>query len=124
MFNLERTERFIIAFLIASLLVGIGYSYYNRNRPVESVDIEKFTIDNPVRDELLDANTGQGAIINVNKADIDELVKLRGIGGVLARRIIEYRDLNGPFQSSEQIMKVKGIGPVLYEKISDSITAE
>ena len=48
--------------------------------------------------------------LNINTATADELMTLDGIGEVLAHRIIEYRDLHGPFQSESDLLNVSGIG--------------
>jgi len=60
--------------------------------------------------------------ININTATVDQLKTLNGIGDVIAARIIEYREANGPFKVPEDIMKVKGIGDKKFEKIKDIIT--
>ena len=61
-------------------------------------------------------------MININTATQEELETLSGIGPVTARKIIEYRESNGPFTAIEEIQKVSGIGPVTFEKIKDFIT--
>lgn len=60
--------------------------------------------------------------ININTADVSDMEKLPGIGPVLARRIVEFREKEGSFKRPEDIMKVSGIGPKIYEGIKDSIT--
>lgn len=60
-------------------------------------------------------------VININKADKDELIELPGIGPKLAERILEYRKENGPFTKKEDIIEVKGIGLKKFEKIKDMI---
>ena len=70
------------------------------------------------------ANFTQGSLININTADEKELQKIRGVGPVIARRIIEYRTNNGAFHSIEEIKKVKGIGDKTFEKMKDSITVQ
>ncbi len=55
--------------------------------------------------------------INVNDADIDMLMSLPGIGEKTAQQIGIYRDANGPFKSVDDLLKVKGIGPKVLEKI-------
>ena len=59
--------------------------------------------------------------IDINKATLQELVQLKGIGKTYAERIIEYREKNGKFEKVEDIMKVKGIGQKKFEAIKDLI---
>ncbi len=65
--------------------------------------------------------TGNGKV-NINTADKAQLMTLKGIGEARAADIISYRDLNGPFKSVEDIMKVPGIKNAAFEKIKDDIT--
>ena len=62
--------------------------------------------------------------VNINKAGMDELVALPYIGEVKARAIMEYRDMHGPFNSLEDLLNVKGIGPKTLERIRDYIVFE
>ncbi|WP_322786105.1 helix-hairpin-helix domain-containing protein [Caldanaerobius polysaccharolyticus] len=62
--------------------------------------------------------------ININTASLQELDTLPGIGPVIAQRIIDYRNQNGPFKSIEEIKNVSRIGDKLYEQIKDKITAQ
>lgn len=60
--------------------------------------------------------------VNINTASQEELESLPGIGPALAKQIIAYRTVNGPFKSIEDILDVPGIGPKTFEKIKDLIT--
>jgi competence protein ComEA len=74
---------------------------------------------------LADDNTepaSQGALVNLNTASAAELDGLPGIGPAILQRIEEYRTTNGPFQSVEDLRKVKGIGPALFAKIAPLVT--
>lgn len=59
--------------------------------------------------------------ININKASVEELTKLPGIGEKTAKKIVEYRQKYGGFKKIEDIMKIERIGPKLFEKIQDYI---
>ena len=61
------------------------------------------------------------AKVNINIANINELESLQGIGKAKAELIIEYRKQH-KFKKIEDIMKVKGIGKKLFEKIKDEIS--
>ena len=61
-------------------------------------------------------------LININFASQSELESLPGIGPTTAQKIIQYREQNGPFVATEDIINVSGIGPGTYERIKDLIT--
>ncbi|SRR6056297_1132610 len=60
-------------------------------------------------------------MININKATIEDLMKIKGIGKSKAENIVEYRKKNGFLKSKEQLKKVKGIGNSIFKKVSDKI---
>ena len=76
------------------------------------------------QDEAVKTNKTLASLqqVNINEADADTLASLKGIGKDRALKIIEYREQNGPFQKPEDIMKVKGIGPKIFEQNKDFIT--
>ena len=59
----------------------------------------------------------QTELIDLNTATASELTALPGIGEVLAARIVEHRNANGPFVRLDQLMAIQGIGPITYERI-------
>jgi len=63
------------------------------------------------------AETASGNQVNINTASEEELQTVPGIGKVLSKRIVEFRDEHGPFRKVEDIMKVRGIGEKSFEKI-------
>lgn len=74
--------------------------------------------------EYVEAVTETTAIafpIDINSADSDLLTALPGIGPTLAKRIIDYRTVNGPFERPEELLNVEGIGPGTLESILDCI---
>jgi competence protein ComEA len=66
----------------------------------------------------------EGEKININQASVQEIAELKGIGMSYAERIVQYRKDNGPFQSPEDIVKVRGIGPKALEANKDRITVK
>jgi len=115
MFNLEKRERFIILFLIATFLAGLSIMLYRKSNPIIDVKIRAFDYAH---------SSGTIKKININEADETTLAGLPGVGKSLALRIIEYRVSKGDFRYIEEIKKVKGIKDNLFEKIKDNITIE
>jgi len=62
--------------------------------------------------------------INLNKATVEELIQLKGIGQKYAERIVEFREKNGLFKKAEDIMNVPGIGPKIFDSNKDLIVVE
>lgn len=63
-----------------------------------------------------------GGLVYVNRATLDELIALPGIGPVLGQRILDYRAANGFFNSLDDLDQVSGIGPSLLERLRDLIS--
>jgi len=60
--------------------------------------------------------------IDLNTATLEQLQALPGIGPVLAKRIVSYREENGPFSAAGDLMLVEGIGEKRMEEILDLIS--
>ena len=56
--------------------------------------------------------------IDINRADAAALIRLPGIGPVIASRIVAARDRSGPFPSIDALESVPGIGPRSIERIA------
>lgn len=61
--------------------------------------------------------------INLNKADIDQLCTLPGIGPRVAARIIQQREAM-PFSTPEELTSVPGISPAVYARLAHRVTVE
>ncbi len=55
--------------------------------------------------------------ININDANVSVLDSLPGIGPVMSKKIIDWRQMNGGFKSISELKKVKGIGDAKYREI-------
>lgn len=60
--------------------------------------------------------------LNINTASAEELTFLPGIGEVMARRIVDWRDANGPYEALTDLLEVEGIGEHRLEQILPYIT--
>ena len=62
--------------------------------------------------------------ININTASGEELEKLPHVGETLARRIIEFRETNGPFRRPEHLLLVEGISEKRFREIRPLVKIE
>ncbi|MBR4719071.1 MAG: ComEA family DNA-binding protein [Lachnospiraceae bacterium] len=76
--------------------------------------------DQGLYDDATAAGSGSTKV-NINTADISQLMTLPGIGEAKAALIIEYRNDCGRFDSIEDIMKINGIKEGMFNKIRDKI---
>lgn len=84
----------------------------------------------PVRGQAMAdpaAGVGQTATdgkVSLNNATVDQLDKLDGIGPVLAKRIVQYRESRGRFTKIEQLQNVEGIGVKKLALLKDKISLD
>jgi competence ComEA-like helix-hairpin-helix protein len=66
----------------------------------------------------------QNSKININTAEAAELELIKGVGAILGKCIVEYREDNGPFKSLDDLVKVGGVGRKKLSAIRDQICIE
>lgn len=99
---------------------GVELSQINLARKV--VDGEQiFLGDKPIELRSTNSKNYRGTIY-VNRATVSQFDSLIGVGPVIAKRIIEYREKNGPFVDIADLQKVAGIGPKSFEKIKNRLS--
>jgi len=116
LFILNKYERLAASFLVLSLLIAFIFIIHKNSRPPVT-----FTVD------LFDTDIESGiasSTVNINTADVNELIGLKGIGKSMANAIIRYRETHGLFLSIDEIKKVNGIGEKTFENIKDGIAVE
>ena len=59
--------------------------------------------------------------VNINQASADQLTALRGVGPATAKRILDFRQKNGPFKKVEDLLAVRGIGEKTLERMKSQI---
>jgi len=62
--------------------------------------------------------------ININTATAADFDRLDGIGPVLSRRMVEYREQHGPYKSVDELDNVSGIGPKRLAAIRERCTVD
>jgi len=106
------------------LVAGVVFSLYKRNsRPVSpafllsalEVPSTNFA-GRPVKNQ-----NPVFAPVDLNRAGAEELERLPGLGPVLARCILEYREKKGNFKTVQELLRVPGIGPKKLAQISAKV---
>ena len=108
--------------MIAIVLIFCGFTcgiLINRHRYVNTATLKILTEEQTDRYSSIHINKlGQ---LDINRATVEELCNLNGIGDVLANRIVQYREEHGPYKTVEELINIKGIGEVKLKNIIDYI---
>lgn len=62
--------------------------------------------------------------VNLNKASLEELKQIKGLGAKRAQDIIDHRESNGKFKTVDELKKVSGIGAKTIEKLKEYVTVD
>ena len=85
-----------------------------------TVRTDSVAVSSPARNDTLTAPPPAPepvTIIDLNTADLATLMRLPGVGPVLAERILLDRKEAGPYAKPEDLLRVKGIGPAKLAKL-------
>lgn len=138
---MNKTERYALIFLFSSLAAGLlffsmgKYQFYQEYIAVDNIykDNIPFVKDPSTRNEGKNQPIIEEEIyrngrmenklikVDINHADLEELVGLPGIGRETALKIIEYRSTHGPFKEPGELIEVKGIGEKKLEMLKEYI---
>lgn len=119
MFSFNRNEQIALLLLSAALIIG-GIATYIDSRNSSALPdfhVQKSAV--PVPDTS--AQTTHKSPIDINRATVQDLQQLPGIGPQIAQRIVDYRNQHGPFATVESLTAVRGIGEKLLERIKPHI---
>ncbi len=129
---LTSTERKVILFLAATLLLGAGIRLYKETFPSTrtfNYRASDSTFADLSRKLKTDPFSGRkqekpSQTININTATKQELRLLPGVGEVTAERILQQRKEIGSFKSVDDLLKIKGMSKKRLEQIKNFITID
>ena len=103
-------EQRILALLCLLLLVWAGWRWLELSRwGSQQIEVERLPA------------VEWAYVVDLNTANWLELALLEGVGEVLGKRIVESRETDGPFQSVDELTRVKGIGLKTLEKLRPQV---
>lgn len=89
------------------------------NRAALLTDGQKITVPSVTEQKHMEQESD--GLIDLNRADAQQLMTLPGIGEVRARAILDYRAQKGGFAQIEEVQQVDGIGAATYAQIKNRI---
>ena len=104
------------------------FNYYSKLNPEYNVEDSSLISNLEIKKRVLELSDSFAYVkkdlsslveksININTAGFNEFVKLPGIGEKTAEKIIQLRNQKGKFRKLEELMEVRGIGEVKFNKI-------
>ena len=78
----------------------------------------------PAQTASLDRALGAARRVDVNTAGASELERLPNVGPALAELIVAYREAYGPFLTTEELLRVRGVGEATFEALQDYVTVD
>ncbi len=81
-----------------------------------TAEIQSSQPNSAVNDSIANSNNCD----NINTANATDLQRVNRIGAVKAQAIVAYRGQHGPFQSLDQLTRIRGIGPATIENFREA----
>ena len=114
-----REERVVVLFLTVSLLVGSAVVQAGRTYPSAVPDFGGASGSAETAPAVDEQPIWP---IDINTAGVDDLIRLPGVGPVRASAIVYRREVRGRYSTLEQLLEIKGIGPVTLDGLRDKAT--
>ena len=91
------------------------------NDAIQTAEIPQPEQNNATSNKQTNTKRDKKTVVDINRATVEELTKLQGVGEGLAQRIVADRQKNGPFKTTEDLMRVSGIGQKKFNQLKDNI---
>jgi competence protein ComEA len=138
-----RPQLTVLLIVVVTAGIGLGVGHWRRTHPEIAERLESFDrvvapatasveepsrasapqprADAPPRRTTPPKSVPPAQPVDINHASEDELQALPGIGSVLASRIVETRERDGPFASLDDLRRVRGLGRAKLAKLTAAI---
>jgi competence ComEA-like helix-hairpin-helix protein len=119
-------DRKTLALLSLLLAAGLFFNFFQKSRRAATPAVLLSSLELPAGyfnstsaarpvPKILEAP------LDLNRATVEELEILPGVGPATALRIAEYRQKSGGFKKIEELLKVPGIGPKKLARIKPKV---
>lgn len=106
---------------------GLSSNLYQELMPfvqIKAIERQEKASDEPAQAAIPKSYEDYAPIkIDINQAASTEWEKLRGIGAVLSKRIVHFREKLGGFSSIEQVAETYGLPDSTYQRIKPQLSA-
>jgi competence protein ComEA len=132
MLGFTQKEQGVLLFLVCGLVIGLGVQWLRQHgKPIHTLPLR--TIAKSAAPDTAVARSSRHSMphsrgtvssVSINDAGLESLQRIPGVGPVLARRIVEYRQTVGRFNRADDLLAVRGIGPRMLQRMKPYITCE
>lgn len=118
-YTLEQGQRVEDALQLAGITEDADIDALNRAAVL--TDGQKIVVPSKTEVQSQQTQAADDGMVNLNQADLTQLMTLPGIVEVKAQAILDYRAQQGSFTAIEEIRQVNGIGEAIYSQIKNKI---
>ncbi len=112
-------EKITLFLLSATLLLGMGVSYYRKTNPPFSLRVVSPAATLQAHEAVFETSKQ----VSLTQGSVEDFTRLPNVGPKLAKRIVTHRETHG-FQKKEDLLDVQGIGAKTYRALEDLLVVE
>ncbi len=123
--SVRLTWFFLVVGVVLVTLVGALFLYYDTTYEQKALPASVYqpsAVSEPPT-ETDEQNAYVGEKLDLNRASIEQLKTLPGVGDALAKRIVDFREKT-PFKVVRDLKKVSGIGEKKFQEIVEFVCVE